>query len=154
MPFSDALFAGLRSLHIHDATIEYSNKPVPIMATQVCSTVHFSKIRFIVNSSVEKHLYSPGQTEDEHRLFVALGRNSTLYMEDCVLETTFDCPSLCSLVVCTAMEAGQVREMLEPAVRDANRGTVATYLSTVLSAVEFLCHASPLSHQYAWMQLE
>jgi hypothetical protein len=108
-------FSGLRSLHIHDATIEYSNQPVPIVASQTCSTVRLSKIRFVVSSSVEKHLCSPGQTKDRHHLFVALGHKSSLSIEDCVLETTFDCPSLVTLVVCTAAQGGQVREILVPA---------------------------------------
>jgi hypothetical protein len=81
---------------------------------KMCSTVRLSKIRVIVNSSVERHLYNPSQVQDEHRLFVALGRNSTLSMEDCVLQTTFDCPSLVTLVVCAALEGGQVRDVLRP----------------------------------------
>jgi hypothetical protein len=111
--------AGLRSVHIHDAIIEYINKPLPIVANQTCSTIRLSKIRFIVNSSVEKHLYSSGQQEDQHNLLVASGHKSTLSMEDCVLETTFDCSSLFSLVVCTATQGGQVRVILGPAARDS-----------------------------------
>jgi hypothetical protein len=97
--------ADLRSLHIHDAIIEISNYPVPIVASQACSTVRLSKIRFIVNSSVEKHLRSP---EDYLGLFMASGCNSTICMEDCVLETTFDSPSLYNLVVCAVAQGGQV----------------------------------------------
>jgi hypothetical protein len=121
--FADAMrlfcpSAVLRSVHIHDATIEYSNKPAAIVAHQNCSTIRLSKIRFIVNSGIEKHLDSPGQTQGTYHLLVASGHKSTLSMEDCVLEATFDSPSLFGLVVCAAMEGGQVSEILGPAARD------------------------------------
>jgi hypothetical protein len=115
-------FAGLHSLHIHDATIEYSNKPLSIVASQTCSTVRLSKLRFIVNSGVEMHLYSPGQLKDQHHLFVALGQKSTLSMDDCVLETTFDCPSLSSLVACTATQGGKVSHREPGAARSVTMG--------------------------------
>jgi hypothetical protein len=110
--------AGLCSLHIHDATIEISSYPVPIVASHRCSTIRLSKIRFIVNSSVEKHLHGPGEHGDLHHLFVAHGHKSTLLLEDCELETTFDCPSLSRLVACTAAQGGKVRKILGPAVRN------------------------------------
>jgi hypothetical protein len=96
MPFCSAFVAGLHSLHIHNATVEFSNACQPIWTTPTCSTVRLSNIKVIVSS---------GQLR-QNKLFVAHGRNSTLTMEDCVLETTFDSPSLFSLV---AEEGGQVR---------------------------------------------
>jgi hypothetical protein len=99
-------YADLRSLHIHDTTMDISNKPLPIVASKSLSTIRLSRIRFIVNSSVERHLYSPGQLQGQHRLLVASGHKSTIIMEDCVLETTCDCPSLTSLVACTAARGG------------------------------------------------
>jgi hypothetical protein len=96
--------AGLHSLHIHDATIDFSGKNTPITATQACRTVRFSNVNFILNSGVDGHL----NDKQIHMLVAARGRNSTLTMENCVLKATFDSPSLFNLTVCMATEGGQV----------------------------------------------
>jgi hypothetical protein len=101
-------FADLHSLHIHNAAIEISNKPVPIVVALSCSTVRLSKIRFIVGSSVE----DLSRSDTPCQLFVATGHSSTLALQDCVVESTFDSPALSKLVVCHVYEEGQVWDIL------------------------------------------
>jgi hypothetical protein len=106
MPFCFAFVAGLHSLHIHNATIEFSSELQPIMTTPTC-TVRLSNVKVIVSSGVERHLSVPDE-QHQHRLLIAQGHNTTLTMENCVLKATFDSPSLFNLVACTAEEGGQV----------------------------------------------
>jgi hypothetical protein len=100
---------GLRTLHIHDATIEFSDDFLPVVADQTCSTVRLSNITFIVSSGVQKYLNSPDQSKGQHALMAAIGRNSTLTMQNCVLKTAFDAPPLFNLVACRSAEEAQVR---------------------------------------------
>jgi hypothetical protein len=98
-------------VHIHNATIEYSSQIELVIAGQVCNTIRFSSVHFLVSSSAEKHL---SRSDTDCTLFAALGPNSTLALEDCVLETTFDSPYLHNLVVCMAAKGGQVGDTSEP----------------------------------------
>jgi hypothetical protein len=100
------LFVGLQSLHIHDATIEFSDEVLPIIASETCTTIHLSSINFIVSPGLQKYLNSPNQSR--HALVGAIGRNSTLTMDNCVVKTACDTPPLLNLVLCAAMEGGQV----------------------------------------------
>jgi hypothetical protein len=97
-------FADLHSIHIHDGIIEFSTDLELIKGSQTCSTIRLSKISFIVSSGVKEFLSS--SSLGKRALLWA--SNSTLALEDCVLETSFDSPALAHLVVCAAKDGGQV----------------------------------------------
>jgi hypothetical protein len=98
-------FAGLRSVHIHNATIEFGGKDGLFAADKICSTFRFSNIKFIFHMSA---FARQGYKDRLQSLFIAWGRNCTMALEDCVLETSFDSPALAHLVVCWATDGGQV----------------------------------------------
>jgi hypothetical protein len=75
------------------------------MADQTCSTFRFSNIKFVFNTSAFSRQEHPSSDQS---LFIACGRDCTMALEDCVLETSFDSPALAHLVVCWATDGGQV----------------------------------------------
>jgi hypothetical protein len=95
---------GLRSVHIHNATLEFSTQ-MSFAADQTCSKFRFSNIKFVFHMSAFSRQDCTGMVQS---LFMARGRNCTMALEDCVLETSFDSPALARLVVCWATDGGQV----------------------------------------------
>jgi hypothetical protein len=101
------MFAGLLNLHLSNGTIKFGQGSVPITSVDQLSTIRLTDMRLIVCPGLEPDLAATVGNECAVVVRVS-GHNTSLILENCTFEATFDSPAQNKLVACMAEEGAQV----------------------------------------------
>jgi hypothetical protein len=100
------LCSGLRSLHILNGGFQFGAGFMPFTTNQPSAILRLTAVKLTVNTGVEEDVTKPGSIS---RMLIGICHaNSTIILEDCVFETTFDSPVMCELMACMGGRGGQV----------------------------------------------
>jgi hypothetical protein len=101
------LAAGLPALHLHHGTIKFGSESPSIKAEEQLTTIRLTSIRLLADQSMEPVL-ATWDADQFHALLDIPCPNTSLILENCTFEVTFDSPALDRLIACTAIEGAHV----------------------------------------------
>jgi hypothetical protein len=94
-----------RNLHIYNGGLEFGAGFVPLTTAHPHSILRLTAVKVTVTSDIEEDVSNP----DASGLLLGTTQpHSSLILEDCVFETTFESPVMSELVVCSVRLSGQV----------------------------------------------
>jgi hypothetical protein len=101
------MFVGLHHLHLSNGSIKFGQGFVPISPVAQLSTIRLTNMNLIVVPGLEPDLAAMDGDKYTFVLQVS-GHKTSLILENCTLEATFDSPALDRLVGCMVEEGAQV----------------------------------------------
>jgi hypothetical protein len=101
------MFAGVQNLHLSNGTIKFGQGFVPITAVGQLTTIRLTGMKLIIDAGLQPDLAA--LDGDRYMSVLEVSRPKTsLILESCTLEATFDSPALDQLAACTAKEGAHV----------------------------------------------
>jgi hypothetical protein len=102
------MFVGLKSLHLLNGAIKFGQGFRPIRPVQHLTSIRLTDMRLLVLPSMNTWLVAVKDFSSAYVHMLTASGNTSLILENCTIEVTFDSPTLDRLSGCVAKEGAQV----------------------------------------------